>query len=146
MDLRWKELPLEYLVGLSIFALLRRLILAFLGIGLSPATVIFNTGVSMIGAVLFFGMQVAVSRGRWMGEGDVWFGGMMGAILGTPLLTAIAVYLAYIIGGIIAMIGLIARTYKRGSRIPFAPALAAGTMIALWHGATLFTWIWRGLS
>lgn len=144
MDLRWKELPVEYLVNVGLFAFLYRVISALV-MGASPSTFLFNIFFAVAGAVAFFGLQVVISRERWLGQGDVWFGGMMGAILGTPPLTALAIYLAYIFGGLMAFIGLLAGAYKRKSRIPFAPALAAGTIVTIWHGETLLRLVSRGI-
>ncbi len=132
MDLRWKELPVEYLAGLGLFALF-----------FHPTT-IFSTVIAAAGVAAFFGIQFFLSRGRWIGEGDIWFGAMMGAVLGTPLLAALAVYLAYLLGGFTAFVLLVFHAVKRGSRVPFAPALAAGTLIALWHGERILSWIARG--
>ncbi|MEK7116522.1 MAG: prepilin peptidase [Patescibacteria group bacterium] len=132
MDIRWKELPVEYLVGIGIFSFVFHAILTFSSIS--------GTIVAIAGASAFFGLQVLLSRGRWLGQGDVWFGGMMGAILGTPLLTGLAIYMSYLFGGIFAIVGLLMGAFRRKSRVPFAPALAAGTLVALWHGERILLW------
>lgn len=144
MDMRWKELPIEYVSALGIGAFLFHVIFAPLS-GTTFASAAQNIFFASAGVASFFGLQVLLSRRRWLGEGDVWFGAMMGAILGTPALTAVGLYLAYLFGGAMALIGLLAGVVKRGSRIPFAPALAAGTIVALWHGDTLLGWIARGM-
>jgi len=136
MDIRWKELPVEYLSGIGVFAFLFHAILTF--------SSIFGTIVAIAGASAFFALQFLLSRGKWIGEGDILFGAMMGAILATPLKTGIAIYLAYILGGFFALVGLVFKLYRRGSHVPFAPALAAGTLLTIWHGDLLITWITRG--
>ncbi len=142
MDLRWKELPVEFLLGLGIFAFLFRAI----SVSQDPRTffsTLIGSALAVAGAVIFFYVQILVSNGRWLGEGDVWFGGMMGAILGTPLLTGLALYVSYLCGGVFALVGLCVGALRPKSRIPFAPALAAGTLVALWHGERILSWVAR---
>lgn len=133
MDIRWKELPVEYLLGMGVFAFAIHALI-------SPSS-IFNLAIAIALPVAFFGLQTILSHGKWVGAGDVWFGGMMGAVLGTPLLAALGLYLGYLFGGLMALVGLLAGLYRRGSRVPFAPALAAGTLVALWHGDRIIAWI-----
>jgi leader peptidase (prepilin peptidase)/N-methyltransferase len=71
----------------------------------------------------------------------MWFGAMMGFALGTPQASALGLYVGYLFGGLAALIGLAIGQVKRGSRIPFAPALAAGTMVALWYGDRIAAFI-----
>lgn len=143
MDLRWQEIPLEYLVGLGIIAGGFHIALALLTGG-AWLPVVMQLVFALAIGIAVFGVQFVLSRGKWIGEGDIWFGGVMGAILGTPALTGVGIYLAYILGGLMALVGILLRIYKRGSRLPFAPALAAGTILALWHGETILRWFMRG--
>ncbi len=137
MDIRWKELPVEYLVVLGLFgAFIRGAGFTFEGFFLTQ--LFFDLILPVVAASTFFGLQVYLSKGRWMGSGDIWFGGMMGAILGWPGVL-VGVYLAYVIGGMVALFGLAFKIYKRGDRLPFAPALALGTLIAHWYGAHLLS-------
>lgn len=133
MDLRWKELPVEYMVGLAVFAASFRWITH-----LSDFTLLSVAALCI--PVVFFGLQYVLSRGKWIGSGDIWFGGVMGAVLLDPWNVGVALYAAYILGGFVAAIGLITGIFKRGSRLPFAPALATGTMIALWFGDRITAW------
>lgn len=128
MDLRWKELPVEYMVGFALIAWFSHLS--------------FTTSalIAVCIPVAFFGLQYVLSRGKWIGSGDIWFGAVMGAVLVDPWKVVIALYCAYIFGGFVAAVGLISGKLKRGSRLPFAPALAAGTIVALWFGDRIINW------
>lgn len=130
-DLRWKILPIEPIILATV--------LAFIWNGLSGV----HPWASLLGAMtvggLFLGAQVWLSGGRWMGEGDPWLGVLMGAFLGWPGIAA-AFYLTYVGGGLILAILLIAGVVRRGTRIPFAPFLALGTLGALFFGATIQAW------
>jgi leader peptidase (prepilin peptidase) / N-methyltransferase len=135
MDVRWKELPVEYLIGVGTIAFLARV--AFSG---DPWSVIASTCIALAATTIFFGLQILLSRGAWLGMGDVWFGVAMAGILGWPLV-GIAVYLAYLIGGVIALAGLSMGTFRRKSRIAFGPMLAVGTLCAIWLSETLLHWV-----
>lgn len=80
----------------------------------------------------FFLLQFVVSKGRWIGGGDIRLGALMGAVLGWPqILTAL--FLAYIIGSIISIILLLNKRKEWTDKIPF------GTFLTL---ATLMTMLW----
>src|SRR4030042_5024152 len=78
---------------------------------------------SALAASSFFLALVVLSRGRWMGLGDVKLAFLMGLILGWPNIL-VALFLAFFIGAIIGLglIGLKRKTLK--SEIPFGPFLA----------------------
>ncbi len=100
---------------------------------------ILNTIYSAFGAVAFFLAIVLISRGKWMGVGDIKLAFLMGLILGFPNILA-ALFLAFLIGAIIG-VGLIAaqkKTFK--SEVPFGPFLVTGTFIALFWGETIINW------
>jgi len=87
----------------------------------------------------FFLLIVLISRGKWMGVGDIKLAFLMGLILGWPnILTAL--FLAFFIGAIIG-VGLIAGNKKTlKSELPFGPFLVTGTFIALFWGQNIINW------
>lgn len=138
MDLRWKELPVEIMAAVGLIGSGWRIgNAAFFGDWQITA---YQTVIGVAAAVIFFGCQWFFSRGRWLGSGDVWFGAMMGLVLGWPK-TGIAIYLAYIIGGVGVAALFVLGVVKKGSRVPFAPALALGLISALWFGDAIQNWL-----
>lgn len=135
-DWRWKMLPMEFMIGATLLfgtwsALVSQSVLPF-----------------VIGAafgMFFLGVQVIVSRGRWMGAGDPWLGALLGAGLGWPGI-GVGLYLTYIVGGVLVLILLILGTIRRSQRIPFAPLLAIGGIGALWFGDVIGLWFARALG
>jgi len=90
-------------------------------------------------ASIFFLAIVLISRGTWMGLGDVKLAFWMGLVLGFPHIL-VALFLAFWLGAIIG-IGLIVagkRTLK--SEVPFGPFLVIGTFITLFWGEKLMSW------
>jgi leader peptidase (prepilin peptidase)/N-methyltransferase len=138
MDLRWKELPLELMGLIGACGLMVRL-----GSSLARGDMkaeIVSMFFALALALCFFGAQWMVSKGKWLGSGDVWFGAMISFVLGWPG-TPIAMYLAYLAGGVVVACLFVARIIKRGTRVPFAPALAVGMLLAMWFGQPIERWI-----
>ena len=95
--------------------------------------------ISAFGAAAFFLAIVLISRGKWMGVGDIKLAFLMGLMLSYPNII-IALFLAMIIGAIIG-VGLIILG-KKGlkSEVPFGPFLVIGTFIALFWGKEIINW------
>lgn len=79
---------------------------------------------------IFFATLYLVSKGEWVGGGDIQLGAVMGAILSFPLIIW-GLIIAYVLGGIYAMYILIFKKRKWKTKIPFGPFLVAGTIISL---------------
>jgi leader peptidase (prepilin peptidase)/N-methyltransferase len=94
-----------------------------------------------IGLVLFL-LIVVFSRGG-MGLGDVKMAALMGLMLGYPSVL-VAIFLAIIAGGIIAIVLLVTKKKGRKQAIPFGPFLALGTMLAMIWGNAIWGWYTRG--
>lgn len=144
MDFRWSELPLELMVGTGIvFSLWNALMKVAAG---APALEVgWSHAVGFGAATLFFLFQWIVSRKRWIGSGDIWLGAIMGAVLGWPSV-GLAIYFAYIIGGAFALALLFMKKIQPGTRVPFGPALVAGTLVALWWGPAILEWFSHALA
>ena len=87
----------------------------------------------------FFALQFIVSKGKWIGGGDIRFGALMGALLGWPNIL-VGLFFAYLIGAIIGVILLISGRKKFGSQLPFGTFLALGTTIGIWWGNGIINW------
>jgi len=87
----------------------------------------------------FFLAQFIVSRGRWIGGGDIRLGLLMGFILGWPFIL-VALMIAYFLGSI-AGLGLVAANRKKwGSQIPFGVFLTTATIITMFWGSGILKW------
>jgi leader peptidase (prepilin peptidase) / N-methyltransferase len=94
---------------------------------------------SALGAALFFLFIFLISKGKWMGFGDVKLAFFMGLFLGFPKIL-VALFLAFIIGAIIGVCLIIFGKKKFSSEVPFGPFLIIGTFLALFFGEKLITW------
>ncbi|MEK7639823.1 MAG: prepilin peptidase [Patescibacteria group bacterium] len=89
--------------------------------------------------VLWFWLQWVVSRGKWVGTGDIRLGALLGVFLGMPL-ALVALFLAYITGSIWAVALLARRKVKFSSAIPFGAFLALAGVIAFIFGPAVVSW------
>lgn len=87
----------------------------------------------------FFLLQFLISRGRWIGGGDIRLGFLMGLILGWPK-AVLALFLAYILGSLFALPLLISGNKKMSSQIPFGTFLVVATLICLFLGQQILDW------
>ena len=89
----------------------------------------------------FFLFQYLISRGRWIGAGDIRLGALMGVALGFPGII-VALALAYIGGAIIALILIGFGKKQFASQVPFGTFLTVATFLTLVSGHKLINWYW----
>lgn len=90
-------------------------------------------------AGLFFLVIVLATFGRGMGQGDISLAFLIGLVLGVKP-TMLAIFLAFLTGGLISVL-LIALGRKRfGQTVPFAPFLIFGFFVSLFWGSWLINW------
>ncbi|MBP9718355.1 prepilin peptidase [Candidatus Gracilibacteria bacterium] len=131
-DLRYMEVADEVLVPGIIIALI-----ATIGAPLTPSLIDALLGMAI--PVGFFLLQILVSKGRWIGGGDLRVGAFMGAILGWQLVI-VALFASYMVGSIISIGIALKKKTLTGIQVPFAPFLVAGTYIAMFFGNDLIKW------
>ena len=93
------------------------------------------------GAALFFALIVLVSKGRWMGVGDIKLAFLMGLLLGWPQIVA-ALFLSFFLGAVTGVILVASRRKTMGSEVPFGPFLTAAAVITLFFGERIINWYW----
>lgn len=84
----------------------------------------------------FFGLVVAVTRGRGMGLGDVKLAGALGLLLGFPDVL-LAAGLAFLTGSFWSVPFLLTRRKGLKSAIPFGPFLVLGAFLTVCFGFTM---------
>ena len=94
---------------------------------------------SAVGAAAFFLAIVLLSRGRWMGVGDIKLAFLMGLLLGWPDIL-VALFLAFFIGAVVGLGLMVSGQKGLKSEIPFGPFLVTGTFLALFWGNELLDW------
>ena len=79
-----------------------------------------------------------VSRGG-MGGGDIKLAAFMGLFLG-PRLVGLALFLAFLVGGLVGIALLVSGKKGRKDAVPFGPYLALGGVLALLQGGNIISW------
>jgi prepilin signal peptidase PulO-like enzyme (type II secretory pathway) len=100
---------------------------------------ILNTLYSALGASAFFFAIFLISKGKWLGFGDVKLAFFMGLFLGFPNII-VALFLSYLIGAIIGLGLILAKKKGLKSEVPFGPFLVTGTFSAFFWGEKIISW------
>lgn len=96
----------------------------------------------LIGAAAACGFFLAiflVSRGAWMGFGDVKLAILLGLLLSFPMIL-MGLFLSFLFGAVIGSVLMALDKKGLKSQMPFAPFLVAGTMVAFFWGQPLMNW------
>ena len=95
--------------------------------------------VAAFGAGAFFLAIYLVSKGRWMGFGDVKLVFLLGMFAGWPSIL-VALFSAFCIGAVSGLVLIALQKKGLKSEVPFAPFLIVGTAIAFFFGSNIVHW------
>ncbi len=84
-------------------------------------------------------LLLTLASPRAMGFGDVKLGIFLGLFLGYPLIL-VALFLAFVIGGLLSAVLLAVRSLRLGQSVAFGPYLALGGALAHLYGGSLLIW------
>ncbi|PIZ96306.1 MAG: hypothetical protein COX80_01585 [Candidatus Magasanikbacteria bacterium CG_4_10_14_0_2_um_filter_33_14] len=96
---------------------------------------------ALIGAG-FFLLQFVISKGKWVGGGDIRIGLLMGILLGWKL-TILALWIAYVVGGIFSIILVLMKKKGMKTEVAFGTYLTVATFIAMFWGTQILNWYFR---
>ncbi len=126
-DLKFELLPTPLLVLWGIGIVLR-----FIAIHPSATELLYVYGIPSFIAGLFFFFLWFFSKGRAMGDGDIWLAILIGLVTGYPGII-IALYIAFLTGAAVGVILILGRLKTLKSHIPFGPFLLFGMIVEqLW--------------
>ncbi len=137
-DLRWYILPNRIVFPLMYIAATQVLLqLLFFNLGLAELIqIILSIGVG--GGIFYLLFQI--SNGKWIGGGDVKLGFLIGAILASPLMSMLYIFVASLIGTVFSLPLLLTGKAKRSTHLPFGPFLLISAVIVYLFGASIITW------
>lgn len=90
----------------------------------------------------FFAFLYFISRGRWIGAGDVKLGVFLGLLVPWPE-TLVLFFLAYFIGAAFALLLVALGRKTLADRLPFGTFLTLAAFIAMLYGEELVSWYFR---
>ncbi len=138
-DLRWMLLPNKILYPTLVVAVAGRLayILAF-----SPrklhALALWAASVAIASGV--FWVLYTYSKGKWIGYGDVRLGVVLGTLLADPQSSLAMIFLASLLGALVALPDLVKGRKTLASKLPYGPFLIAATSVIVVFGDSLINW------
>ncbi len=134
-DQRWGYLPDKVVAPLVVVALVFFVVQMFLRT--TPLPVAVLEGLYALAPIAgLYGLLYAVSRGKWIGFGDVKLGIALGLLLGWQG-ALVALVLANFIGFLYVLPALVTKKTKTTAHIPFGPFLIVATVLALLWGDAL---------
>ncbi|MFA6474911.1 MAG: prepilin peptidase [Patescibacteria group bacterium] len=99
----------------------------------------FDIGVGVaLGGGIFLA-QYVLSKGRWVGSGDIRLGVMLGVMLAWPNIV-VCLFLAYVAGALVALPLLLIKSKKMGDALPFGTFLTGAGVVALLWGNQIVHW------
>ncbi|HYE60009.1 MAG TPA: prepilin peptidase, partial [Candidatus Kapabacteria bacterium] len=110
-----------------------------------PGPSVFSLLLAMsIGGGIFL-FQYAISKGAWIGGGDIRLGILMGALLGWPIIL-VALFLAYVGGALVSCCLLALKKKGLKSEVPFGTFLTVATFFSMLWGSDILAWYLHFLS
>ncbi|MCL4391722.1 prepilin peptidase [Patescibacteria group bacterium] len=102
----------------------------------STGNVLANHLIGALGGGIFFELLVLVSRGRGIGFGDVKLAFASGIAIGWPDI-GLAVFISFVLGGILGSLLLLFKRKGMKDRIPYAPFFVTGVFLTALFGQAL---------
>lgn len=129
-DIRWMRLPFDITFTLiSFWLVLLSILTSMEGLGR------IHIGHAIIGGTIFAGLfwgLLTVSKGKWIGGGDVPLAILLGLLAGNVINSGAVLFLSSLIGTLYSLPLLISGRLSPKSRIPFGPFLiSAGIIVFL---------------
>ena len=136
-DLQWYILPnkvIHPLWGVGAASLLVRFLQ-------TPTlhTVVMAALAVAVGGGVFYGLY-ELSKGKWIGFGDVRLGVAIGLFVGTPLFAALVIFTASVLGTLVALPGLARKSRNMQSKLPFGPLLIIALVLVRLFGQKTVDW------
>ena len=135
-DIRWQELPnqLTYIL----------LALSFIWV----AVITFQDGKTVAfqsvfaGAIIFglFWTLHTVSKGAWIGGGDVKIAPTLGVLAGSPVKALMVIFIASLVGTLSALPSIVKDKKALKAHVPFGPALIIAACIVFMYGDKIISW------
>ena len=137
-DLRWTLLPnkiIIYLYGLAGLYILFKVLESN-----DLTTTLSDMFISIIIGGGIFYVLFQLSKGTWIGGGDVKLGFALGAFIAIPQLTFMMLFFASLLGSLYSLPMMVVNKVERSARIPFGPFLILATIIVVLFGTDINDW------
>jgi prepilin signal peptidase PulO-like enzyme (type II secretory pathway) len=137
-DARWFLLSDRIVFPLIVLAFVQVMLRVFFFSGGWPLVAASVWGV-LFTAGLFF-LIFEVSDGSWIGFGDVKLSIILGLLVGGPLKALLLIFIASLLGSLVALPLLVRRRATARTPLPFGPFLLLATVVVMLFGSHIVAW------
>lgn len=137
-DLRWMLLPDKVVYPLQALAAVY-VVCGVMALDLGLRGVAH----AMLGVVVIAGLFWAIyqlSRGEWIGGGDVKLGVVLGLLAGGPLKAGLILFVSSLLGSAVGIPAMLIGKQGRNTKIPFGPFLILATIVVVLFGSSMIDW------
>ncbi len=133
-DLKWQLLP-------------DKIVWPLVALGAAQVAIDITQGqkhvLPVLGALVvasgLFWLIYQLSKGQWIGGGDVKLGLVLGLLAGAPLQAMLMLFIASVLGTVFAGVLMLKHKASRGTQLPFGPFLIAGCIATVLWGERLIS-------
>lgn len=139
-DYRWMELPSRIIYPLTTLVSATLVVEVFWQ---SEWSLMLG---AVLGAVCLAGLFLVlyvVSKGRWIGFGDVRLGVLLGLLVGSPAKATLVLLFGSFFGTVYAIPSLLSGKRNMSQRVPFGPFLIAAAVVVVLFGSAIINWYYR---
>ncbi len=140
-DIKWMLLPNKIIAAFTIPAAIMA-ILNVLVANNSLLMALNYTGGVLVGGGVFY-LVFIISKGQWIGGGDIKLGFLLGLIAGSIQSSFLMIFLSALLGSLISIPMLVTHKAKRTSKIPYGPFLILGLYVVQLFGVTILNWYYH---
>ena len=137
-DLKWYLVPDNTVIILGIIGLAITVVSALEAPSAGAVAMTAIGSMAILGGL--YAVLYAVSKGKWVGLGDVELGFALALVLVDWQLAIVALFLANLVGCIVVIPGLVTKKLQRTSHVPFGPMLITGTVLSWFFGWGILQW------
>lgn len=136
-DARWFLLPNRVVLPVTVLAVAFSALQAVMSGDVMTFILAVAGGVTVSGVFLTMSL---LSKGAWIGDGDIKLGISLGLLVGTPLLSLLIIFVASLLGTLYALPQMLRGKRHMNSMLPFGPFLISATIIVFLWGNSIYAW------
>lgn len=137
-DHKWMILPSKIIYSSLLLAVIARIIYLFYSSNLEHDLLAWL--LSLLVASGIFYLLHEISKGQWIGFGDVRLGLLTGTLLATPEKSLLMIFIASILGSIFAIPVVLAKKKVLSVRFAYGPFLIVATWFVMLFGQQVIDW------
>ena len=138
-DLKWQLLPNRIIYPtLAVSALGTLAYTIFFSDNIGKSLLLWAMSLAVASGIFY--LLFIISNGKWIGFGDVRLGLVTGTLLAKPQYSLLMIFIASVLGTLVALPDLLRRKKTLASRLPFGPFLITATFIVVLFGPSILNY------